>query len=85
MLSEMGNGLGRERGASSHEEPDEQRWLVKPKAYGSRNRPTLHLERVAGERTVFRFEREINRRDWRFQARRLETGIKTTGFETSLE
>lgn len=44
-----------------------------------RSRPSLHPERVAGEadeRTVFRLERGINGRDWRFQARRLETGIK---------
>ena len=27
----------------------------------------------------------VGGRDWRFQARRLETGIKSTGFETSLE
>ena len=63
-------------GQSSQEKPDAERWLVKPKAYGSRSRPSLHLERVAGERTVFRLGEEINGRDWRFQARRLETGVK---------
>ena len=65
----------------SQEEPDEQRWLVEPKAYGSRSRPSLHLERVAAEaistrRTHCLQIQEINGRDWRFQARRLETGIK---------
>ena len=42
-------------------------------AYGARSRPS---ERVAGEATVFRPERGINGRDWRFQARRRETGIR---------
>ncbi len=72
-------------GESSQEEPDEQRWLVKPKAYGSRSRPSLHLERVAGERTVFRLERGINGRDWRFQARRLETGALPMVLRTPVE
>ena len=64
-------------GEGSQEEPDEQRRLVKPKGYGARSRPSLHLERVADERTVFRFGNKINGRDWRFQARRLETGINS--------
>ena len=73
------NERDRDHGESSQEEPDEQRWLVKPKAYGSRSRPSLHLERVADkadERTVYRLGKKINGRVWRFQARRLETGIK---------
>ncbi len=45
-------------------------------AYGSRSRPSERVAGAADERTVFRLERGFNGRDWRFQARRPEAGIK---------
>ena len=42
--------------------------------------PECNLDLRLDERTVLRFGREINGGDWRFEARRLETGIRNRRF-----